>query len=119
MFRRLNDAGELVFERHVEGPELDVLIQGLPTTWPRRKAADGEPLIPVMRPVIRTAAVDPSGHLWIAFAGVPYTYVYDARGERIRVVQFRGAGIIATLGIVLRAARPPAGPAPGRHILQL
>jgi hypothetical protein len=99
MFRKLNEAGGLVFERHVEGPELDTLIQGLPTTWPRRKSAGGEQLTPVMRPVIRTAAVDQSGRLWIAFVGVPYTYVYDARGERIRVVQFRGAGIIEPSGL--------------------
>ena len=117
MFRRLNDAGELTFERHVEGPELDILIQGLPTTWPKRKATGGEQLVPVLRPVIRTAAVDPSGNLWIAFAGVPYTYVYDAQGERIRVVQFRGAGVIAPSGLFFA----PDGRllvAPGCYIFQ-
>jgi hypothetical protein len=93
VFRKLNDAGALVFERHVEGPELDATIQALPTAWPRRK--EGERLIPVVAPVIRTAAVDASGNLWIAFAGIPYTYVYDPLGERIRVVQLRGAGIIS------------------------
>ncbi len=94
MFRRLNDAGALVFERHIEGPELDPIIQALPTTWPRRKAGSGSQLIPVVHPVIRTAAVDPSGNLWAALANGPFTYVYDAQGERTRVVQFRGAGIL-------------------------
>jgi hypothetical protein len=32
--------------------------------------------------------------LWISFT-VPFTYVYDADGEKVRVVQFRGAGTVA------------------------
>jgi hypothetical protein len=44
--------------------------------------------------VVRTAAVDPAGNLWIAFV-TPYTYVYDSDGDKQRVVQFRGAGLIA------------------------
>ena len=47
--------------------------------------------LPFVRPTIRTAAVDRAGNLWIAFA-VPYTYVYDLVGDKIRVVQFRAAG---------------------------
>ena len=46
-----------------------------------------------MTPTIRTAAVDPSGHLWMAFT-VPYTYVFDKDGDKIRTVQFRAAGIM-------------------------
>jgi hypothetical protein len=38
--------------------------------------------------------VDPSGRLWISFVA-PYTYVYDADGDKIRAVQFHGAGIVA------------------------
>ena len=38
-----------------------------------------------MTPTIRTAAVDPDGHLWIAFT-VPYTYVFDRDGDKIRTV---------------------------------
>jgi hypothetical protein len=38
--------------------------------------------------------VDHSGRLWISFV-VPYTYVYDADGDKIRAVQFHGAGIVA------------------------
>lgn len=26
---------------------------------------------------------------------IPYTYVYDAGGEKVRTVQFRGAGLIS------------------------
>jgi hypothetical protein len=38
--------------------------------------------------------VDPAGRLWISFV-LPYTYVYDADGEKIRTLQFRAAGVIA------------------------
>jgi hypothetical protein len=43
---------------------------------------------------VRTAAVDPDGNLWVSFV-VPYTYVYDADGDKIRTVQFRAAGTLA------------------------
>ena len=46
-----------------------------------------------MRPTIRTAAVDPDGRLWIAFT-VPYTYVFDRDGDKIRTVQLRAAGTV-------------------------
>jgi hypothetical protein len=117
LFRKLDDAGRLVLERHIEGPELDPVIQGLPTVWPRRRAPGGETLIPVVRPVVRTAAVDGSGNLWVAFADPPCTYVYDAQGERTRVVQFRGAGIISPSGLFFA----PDGRllvAPGCYIFQ-
>jgi hypothetical protein len=48
--------------------------------------------VPFVAPVIRTAAVSPGGELWISLA-VPYTYVYDAQGDKIRTVQFYGAGL--------------------------
>ena len=44
-------------------------------------------------PTVRTAAVDPDGNLWVALT-VPYTYVYDPDGEKLRTVQFRGADIL-------------------------
>ena len=47
-----------------------------------------------MTPVIRAAAVDPAGQLWISL-GVPYTYVYDAQGDKTRTVQFEAAGILS------------------------
>jgi hypothetical protein len=90
-FQKYDDGGQLLFERHVEGREIDRLIATLPTKWPTRRTADGE--MPLVTPTIRTAAVDPDGRLWIAFV-VPYTYVYDGDGDKIRTVQFRGAGLI-------------------------
>ena len=47
-----------------------------------------------MAPTVRTAAVDRAGRLWVSFV-LPFSYVYDADGEKIRTVQFRGAGIVA------------------------
>jgi hypothetical protein len=91
VFRKYDAAGELVFERRIQGREIDALIAGLPTRWPRRQTSEGE--LPIVTPTIRTAAVDPDGRLWIAFT-VPYTYVFDRDGDKIRTVQFRAAGIM-------------------------
>jgi hypothetical protein len=44
--------------------------------------------------VVRTAAVDPDGRLWISFV-LPFTYVFDAEGEKVRTVQFRAAGVLS------------------------
>jgi len=93
MFRRYAPNGQLLYERHIEGPEIDQFVQALPTTWPRRRVEPGGEL-PLVPPTVRTAAVDPDGQLWIAMT-VPYTYVYDSDGEKVRTVQFRGAGLIA------------------------
>jgi len=92
VFRKYDAAGELVFERHVEGREIDQVIANLPNTWPKRRTDEGE--IALVTPTIRTAAVDPNGNLWIAFVA-PYTYVYDGDGDKIRTLQFRGAGILS------------------------
>src|SRR6266508_246323 len=92
MFRKYDRAGQLVFERHVQGREIDALLASLPTTWPKRRSRDGE--IPLVTPTVRTAAVDRGGRLWISFV-VAYTYVYDADGDKARTVQFRGAGLMA------------------------
>lgn len=91
-FRKYDKAGELVYERAIQGREIDPVVQALPTRWPRRTAGDGE--LPMVAPTVRTAAVDGAGRLWVSFV-VPFTYVYDADGEKLRTVQFRGAGIIA------------------------
>jgi hypothetical protein len=92
MFRKYDRRGELVFERRIQGREIDDFIAQLPTTWPRRTVADGE--LPFVMPTIRTAAVDRAGRLWVSFVP-PYTYVFDADGDKIRTVQFRGAGIVS------------------------
>jgi hypothetical protein len=91
LFQKYDDGGQLVFERHIEGREIDPMVAALPTRWPTRRTADGE--MPLVTPTIRTAAADRDGRLWIAFV-VPYTYVYDGDGDKIRTVQFRGAGLV-------------------------
>jgi hypothetical protein len=91
-FRKYDRAGQLVFERHIEGRELDAFLARPPTTWPTRTTGDGE--LPIVSPTVRTAAVDAAGNLWVSLV-VPYTYVYDRDGDRIRVVQFRAAGMMA------------------------
>lgn len=92
MFRKYDAAGALVFERHVEGVEIDPIVRDLPTMWRARRPNAGEAA--VVTPTVRTAAVDPSGQLWISLR-VPYTYVYDTRGDKRRVVQFRAAGVLS------------------------
>jgi hypothetical protein len=91
-FLRFDRAGTLQYERVVQGPELDAWLRAQPTTW-RRSAGERTGTVPLVSPVVRTAAVSPDGQLWIGLA-VPYTYVYDANGEKARTVQFRGAGVL-------------------------
>jgi hypothetical protein len=60
--------------------------------------------------MVRTASVDRSGRLWISLV-VPYTYVYDRDGEKLRAVQFRGAGLISPSSLFFTAkGRLIAGP---------
>ncbi len=92
MFRKYDAHGQLVFERYIQGRELDQYLATQPTRWPSRRVEDRE--VPFVVPVIRAAAVDPQGRLWISLS-VPYTYVYDSDGEKVRTVQFRAAGIVS------------------------
>jgi hypothetical protein len=89
--------------------ELDAHVQSLPTRWPRRDSAEGRGL-PLVPPLVRTAAVDPSGRLWVSLAE-PFTYVYDKEGQKIRTVQFKGAGTIAPTSLTF------AGGAKGDRVL--
>jgi hypothetical protein len=91
-FRKYDAGGQLLFERVIQGRELDPILASMPQRWPRRTVGDRE--LPLVPPVVRTAAVDPDGRLWISFV-LPYTYVFDADGEKVRTVQFRAAGLIA------------------------
>jgi len=93
VFRRYDQAGSFLFERHIQGPELDSIVNALPTTWEQRKDKR-QHLIPVIPPVVRAAAVDRSGGLWISFVGIDRTYVYRADGEKARTVLFEGAGTV-------------------------
>jgi len=91
-FRKYASSGELMFERVMQGRELDPIVSALPQRWPQRTADAREtPLVP---PLVRTAAVDHRGALWVSFVQ-PFTYVFDADGEKVRTVQFRAAGLVA------------------------
>jgi hypothetical protein len=97
IFRAYDRQGKLVFERHIEGPEVDPLVASIPTSWTRRRTPDGE--LPLVMPTIRTAAADADGNLWISLMP-PYTYVYDAYGDKKRTVQFKAVtGVIAPVGL--------------------
>jgi hypothetical protein len=92
LVRKYDSQGTLLFERHVEGRELDAYLESQPKRWPRRRVQDKE--VPFVTPAIRSAAVSDAGELWISFS-VPYTYVYDRDGDKIRTVQFQAAGSIS------------------------
>ncbi len=92
VFQKYDGKGVLQFERHIEGRELDDLLRAQPRKWPTRRIEDRE--VPFIMPVVRAAAVDRKGQLWVSLA-VPYTYVYDTHGDKARTVQFRGAGTIS------------------------
>ena len=92
VFRKYDSKGMLEFERVIQGRELDELLAAQPNRWPRRRVEDHE--FPVVTPVIRAAAVNARGHLWISLA-IPFTYVFDEQGDKIRTVQFRAAGLIS------------------------
>jgi hypothetical protein len=92
LFRKYDRNGALLFERHIEGAELDRYLAALPTHWPTRRVTDRE--VPLVVPAIRAAAVDARGQLWISLSE-PYTYVYDTRGDKVRTVQFAAAGIVS------------------------
>ena len=92
MFRKYAADGTLVFERHIEGVEMDPYLARMPTTWPRRRPGRSE--LPVVPAMVRTAAVDSDGSLWISLMA-PVTYVFDETGDKRRTLQFRAAGIIA------------------------
>ena len=89
-FRKFDEKGTLLYERAIQGNEIDPLVAAIPDRWPRRSPGE----LPLVAPIVRTAAVDRSGRLWVSFI-VPFTYVFDAQGEKIRTVQFRGAGIVS------------------------
>jgi len=98
-FRKYDAEGELVYERQIQGREVDPVVQAIPNRWPKR--ASGE--LPMVAPTVRTAAVDAAGRLWVSFV-VPYTYVYDSDGEKVRTVQFRGAGVISPSSLAFAAS---------------
>ena len=90
MFRKYDQDGTFLFERHIEGTDLDPIINKLPTIWPTRPD-DRDRTLPVVPPTVRTAAVDRAGNLWVALSA-PVLYVYDPTGEKIRTVRLEAAG---------------------------
>ena len=109
LFRKYDADGKLLFERHVEGIEVDSYLREMPRSWPRRRTDEGE--IPLVPSIIRTAGVDAGGNLWISLTA-PFTYVYDSRGDKRRTLQFRAAGILAppaSSSLLMRGcSSPPA-----------
>jgi hypothetical protein len=94
VIRRYDAAGRLLFERQMQGTEIDGLIASLPDRWPR-----GTDELPVVRRSVRAAAVDADGRLWVSLA-VPYTYVFDRDGDKLRVLQLRAGGIVSPTSMV-------------------
>jgi hypothetical protein len=90
-FQRYSAAGTLMFDRAVQGRELDRWLQEQPTSWER---ATADATMPIVRSLVRAAAVDAAGQLWVSFA-IPCTYVYDDGGEKRRTIQLYGAGPLA------------------------
>ncbi len=91
VFRKYDASGRLLFERRVQGREIDELVSRLPTKWPQRQASSE---LPVAAPTIRAAAADANGHLWISFVE-PFTYEFDGDGDKVRTLQFRAAGVLS------------------------
>jgi hypothetical protein len=89
LFRKYDGTGRLLYERHIEGAELDGLVLALPNRWPGRPGVS--PLPPSL---VRTAAADSRGRLWVSLRA-PVTYVYDSTGEKVRTVRFQGAGVVS------------------------
>jgi hypothetical protein len=101
-FRKYDASGQLIFERTIQGREIDATVAAIPDEWPKRSVDGTE--IPLVSPTVRTAAVDPNGRLWVSFV-VPFTYVYDRDGEKLRTVQFRAAGLITPSSLFFSQTR--------------
>ena len=93
MFQRYDEKGTLLYERRIQGRELDPLHRAVSRRG-GRGARSATTEIPLVSPTVRTARVDPMGRLWVSLI-VPFTYVYDLDGDKVGSVQFRAAGVIA------------------------
>ena len=100
MFHKYDANGRLLYERHIEGPEVDPYLAARPTRWPTRRVEDRE--TPLVHPAIRAATVDPRGRLCVSLVE-PYTYVYDGQGDKTRTIQLRAAGVIAPTSLFFTA----------------
>jgi hypothetical protein len=96
-FRAYDREGRFLFERHIEGPEVDEIIASLPARWPTRQTPDGD--MPLVPPNVRAAVADAAGNLYISLMP-PFTYVYDRYGDKKRTVQFRAVtGVVAPVSL--------------------
>lgn len=100
-FSRFDATGALLFHRVMQGREIDPLVAAIPDVWPRR-AVDGTE-IPLVSPLVRAAAVDTTGRLWVSLV-TPYTFVFDGLGEKVRTVQFQAAGLLSPSSLHFPAA---------------
>jgi hypothetical protein len=91
VFQKFDERGRLLFERRMQGRELDDVVSELPRSWPR---TPGRGELPLVIPTIRAAATDARGNLWVSFVA-GFTYVFDADGDKIRSVRFHGAGPVS------------------------
>jgi len=102
IFRKYDAGGRLLFERHIEGPEVDEYLRTMPTSWPTQRTEHGD-VLPVVLPAVRAAGVDRQGRLWVALT-TPFTYVYDAQGDKTRTLQFFGAGLVSPTSLAFSNA---------------
>jgi hypothetical protein len=100
-FRKYSRDGTLLFERALQGSEVDALMETMPTMWPRREIGGHQ--LPVVPPVVRTAAADPRGRLWVSLV-TPVTYVFDEDGDLVRRVQFKATGTISPASLFFASA---------------
>ena len=59
--------------------------------------------MPAVPPIVRAAAVDPLGNLWIALT-TGIVYVYSADGDKIRSLQLRGVGRLSPTSLFFAGA---------------
>lgn len=101
-FRKYDQNGELVFERVAQGRDLDGVVSKLPSTWPRRNIDGNE--LPFVAPVVRAAAVDLDGGVWMTFVTLT-THRYDADGDKVASYRFQGAGPVVPTSLFFTKTR--------------
>ena len=103
VFRRYDAQGRLLWERHIEGPELDGLLAALPTSWPRSPGAAASAWSSA-RPADRPHGGDRSrAAICGSRSSVPFTYVYDSVGDKRRTVQFSAPGLLSPTSLFFTA----------------
>ena len=117
VFRKYDAAGQMIFERHIEGRELDETLRGQPAVWPKRRSPEGAEL-PAVPLVIQAAAVDPRGNLWVVLIDA-VVYIYSPDGDKVRTVQSARRRDDRTHESLFRERLPAAGHARLLHLRRL